>query len=269
MTKAAISRSPSAVRAVPAAMRPVARTPDVPTVAVLPGSRRSELRRILPTLVDAADEIRRLRAKYPDKPLYVVVTDMCASGGYYIASAADKIFVDKASIVGSIGVLMDGFGFTGIMEKLGVERRAITAGENKRFLDPFAPLTAAHREYAEKMLAEIHLQFITVVRNGRAKRLKETPDVFSGLIWTGERSLELVPFLDPVCIAENLPELVARPQMPDQCVIENAGCHREEVACRFQRCARDEGIARRHAQERHAAGQSADVGRCAAEIRQG
>ena len=137
------------------------------------------------------DEIKRLRAKYPDKPLHVVVEDLCASGGYYIASSADKIFVDKASLVGSIGVLMDGFGFTGIMEKLGVERRAITAGENKRFLDPFAPLTAAHREYAEKMLAEIHQQFITVVRNGRGKRLKETPDVFSGLIWTGEKSIEL------------------------------------------------------------------------------
>jgi protease-4 len=121
----------------------------------------------------------------------VVVEDICASGGYYVAAAADQIYVDKASIVGSIGVVMDGFGFTGIMEKLGVERRAITAGENKRFLDPFAPLTAAHREYAEKMLAEIHQQFITVVRNGRGKRLKETPEVFSGLIWTGEKSIEL------------------------------------------------------------------------------
>ena len=121
----------------------------------------------------------------------MVVEDICASGGYYVAAAADQIYVDKASIVGSIGVVMDGFGFTGIMEKLGVERRAITAGENKRFLDPFAPLTPAHREYAEKMLGEIHQQFITVVRNGRGKRLKETPDLFSGLIWTGEKSIEL------------------------------------------------------------------------------
>jgi protease-4 len=137
------------------------------------------------------DEIKRLRAQHPNIPLYVVVEDICASGGYYVAAAADQIYVDKASIVGSIGVVIDGFGFTGIMEKLGVERRAITAGENKRFLDPFAPLTAAHREYAEKMLAEIHQQFITVVRNGRGKRLKETPDVFSGLIWTGEKSIEL------------------------------------------------------------------------------
>lgn len=120
-----------------------------------------------------------------------MVEDICASGGYYVAVAADKIFVDKASIVGSIGVVMDGFGFTGIMEKLGVERRAITAGENKRFLDPFSPLTPAHREFAEKMLGEVHQQFITVVRNGRGQRLKESPELFSGLIWTGQKSIEL------------------------------------------------------------------------------
>ncbi len=137
------------------------------------------------------DEIKRLRTQHPNIPLYVVIEDICASGGYYVAAAADQIYVDKASIVGSIGVVMDGFGFTGIMDKLGIERRALTAGENKRFLDPFAPLTATHREYAEKMLAEIHQQFITVVRNGRGKRLKETPEVFSGLIWTGEKSIEL------------------------------------------------------------------------------
>jgi protease-4 len=137
------------------------------------------------------DEIKRLRTLHPNIPLYVVVEDICASGGYYVAAAADQIYVDKASIIGSIGVVIDGFGFTGVMEKLGIERRAITAGENKRFLDPFAPLTAAHREYAEKMLAEIHQQFITVVRNGRGKRLKESPEIFSGLIWTGEKSIEL------------------------------------------------------------------------------
>ena len=137
------------------------------------------------------DEIKRLRKQHPNISLYVVVEDICASGGYYVAAAADQIFVDKASIVGSIGVVIDGFGFTGIMEKLGIERRAITAGENKRFLDPFAPLTAVHRDYAEKMLAEIHQQFITVVRNGRGKRLKDSPEVFSGLIWTGEKSIEL------------------------------------------------------------------------------
>ena len=137
------------------------------------------------------DEIRRLRAKYPLIPLYAVVEDICASGGYYAAAAADKIFVDKASIVGSIGVLMDGFGFTGTMEKLGVERRLMTAGDNKGFLDPFSPVSASQKEHAQKMLNEIHQQFITVVRQGRGKRLKETPDMFSGLFWSGERSIQL------------------------------------------------------------------------------
>ncbi len=137
------------------------------------------------------DEIRRLRAKYPDIPLYAVVEDICASGGYYVAVAADRIFVDKASLIGSIGVLMDGFGFTGTMEKLGVERRLITAGENKGFLDPFSAADPAQHEYAKQMLAEIHQQFIDVVRQGRGKRLKETPDIFSGLVWNGQRSLEL------------------------------------------------------------------------------
>lgn len=137
------------------------------------------------------DEIRRLRVKYPQTPLYAVVEDICASGGYYAAAAADKIYVDKASIVGSIGVLMDGFGFTGAMDKLGVERRLLTAGENKGFLDPFSPVNAAQKEYAQKMLAEIHLQFIGVVREGRGKRLKETPDMFSGLVWSGEKSIQM------------------------------------------------------------------------------
>jgi protease-4 len=137
------------------------------------------------------DEIRRLRAKYPDIPLYAVVEDICASGGYYVAVAADKIFVNKASIVGSIGVLMDGFGFTGTMEKLGVERRLFTAGDNKGFLDPFSPLNTAQKDYAQKMLNEIHQQFIQVVRQGRGKRLKETPEMFSGLVWTGQKSIEL------------------------------------------------------------------------------
>lgn len=137
------------------------------------------------------DEIRRLREKYPQTPLYAVVEDICASGGYYAAAAADKIFVDKASIVGSIGVLMDGFGFTGTMEKLGIERRLMTAGENKGFLDPFSPVNANQKEYAQTMLNEIHQQFITVVRQGRGKRLKETPEMFSGLFWSGERSIQL------------------------------------------------------------------------------
>jgi protease-4 len=137
------------------------------------------------------DEIRRLRATYPDIPLYAVVEDVCASGGYYVAAAADRIYVDKASLLGSIGVLMDGFGFTGTIEKLGVERRLLTAGENKAFLDPFSPLPPDQREYAQKMLNEIHQQFIKVVRDGRGQRLKESPEIFSGLIWTGERSVEL------------------------------------------------------------------------------
>ncbi len=137
------------------------------------------------------DEIKRLRAKYPDKPLHVVVEDLCASGGYYIAASADKIFVDKASLVGSIGVLMDGFGFTGTMEKLGVERRVYTAGENKAFMDPFSPPNEKHREFTQAMLGEIHAQFIEVVKKGRGKRLKDNPDTFTGLMWTGAKSIEM------------------------------------------------------------------------------
>ncbi|MCA1979487.1 MAG: S49 family peptidase [Thiobacillus sp.] len=137
------------------------------------------------------DEIKRLRKLHPAVPLYVVVDDICASGGYYVAAAADKIFVDKASIVGSIGVLMDGFGFTETMKKLGVERRLLTAGENKGFLDPFSPADPKQEAYARQMLEEIHGQFINVVRAGRGKRLKETPDMFSGLVWSGEKSIAL------------------------------------------------------------------------------
>ena len=136
-------------------------------------------------------EIRRLRAKYPAKPLYVVVGDMCASGGYYVAVAADKIYVDRASIVGSIGVLMDGFGFTGLMDKLGVQRRLHTSGANKGFFDPFSPDTPAMDEHAQAMLDQIHQQFIDAVRQGRGKRLHETTDIFSGLFWTGQKSVEL------------------------------------------------------------------------------
>ncbi|MDO8958774.1 MAG: S49 family peptidase [Rhodocyclaceae bacterium] len=137
------------------------------------------------------DEIRRLRAKHADKPLFVVVEDVCASGGYYVASAADKIFVNKASLVGSIGVLMDGFGFTGSMDKLGVERRLLTAGQNKGFLDPFSPQNERHKAHAQGMLDDIHQQFVDVVRTGRGQRLKETPEMFSGLMWTGAKSIEL------------------------------------------------------------------------------
>jgi len=137
------------------------------------------------------DEIKRLRAKYPDIKVYAVVEDVCASGGYYVAAAADSIYVNKASMIGSIGVLMNGFGFTGTMEKLGVERRLLAAGENKGFLDPFSPLNETQKIHAQKMLAEIHEQFIDVVRKGRGKRLKETPEMFSGLVWVGQKSIEL------------------------------------------------------------------------------
>jgi len=137
------------------------------------------------------DEMRRLRKKYPDIPLYAVVEDICASGGYFVAVGADRIYVAKSSIVGSIGVLMNGFGFTGLMEKLGVERRLITAGQNKGMLDPFSPLREQDREYIEALMKDVHQQFISVVREGRGKRLKENADMFSGLIWTGEKSVEL------------------------------------------------------------------------------
>lgn len=137
------------------------------------------------------DEIHRLRAMYPDKPIYAVVEDICASGGYYVAVATDRIYVDKASIVGSIGVLMDGFGFTGLMDKVGVERRLLTAGENKGFLDPFSPQDERQKEHARELLGDVHQQFIDVVRKGRGDRLKESPDLFSGLMPTGSRSIEL------------------------------------------------------------------------------
>jgi protease-4 len=137
------------------------------------------------------DEILRLRKGYPAKPLYVVVDEMCASGGYYIAAAADDIYVNKASVVGSIGVLMDGFGFTGLMDKVGVERRLLTAGENKGFMDPFSPMSDKSKAYAQTMLNEIHQQFIAVVRAGRGKRLKETPETFSGLFWTGAKAVDM------------------------------------------------------------------------------
>jgi protease IV len=136
------------------------------------------------------DEIRRLRIKHK-KPIYAVVEESCASAAYYIAAATDRIFVDKASIVGSIGVLMDGFGFTGLMDKLGVERRLMTAGENKGFLDPFSPQTEKHRVFAQSMLDQVHRQFIEAVKAGRGKRLKDAPELFSGLFWTGQQAIEL------------------------------------------------------------------------------
>lgn len=136
------------------------------------------------------DEITRLRALH-NKPIYAVVEESCASAAYYIAAAADQIYVDKASLVGSIGVLMDGFGFTGLMDKLGVERRLMTAGENKGFLDPFSPQTEPQRQHAQAMLNQIHTQFIDVVKKGRGDRLKASPELFSGLFWSGQQAVDL------------------------------------------------------------------------------
>jgi protease IV len=134
------------------------------------------------------DEITRLKAVH-QKKVYAVVEETCASAAYYIAASADAIYVDKASLVGSIGVLMDGFGFTGLMEKVGVERRLMVAGQNKAMLDPFSPQDDAQRAYIQSMLGEIHAQFIAVVKNGRGDRLKETPDTFSGLVWSGQQAV--------------------------------------------------------------------------------
>ena len=136
------------------------------------------------------DEIKRLRLMYPEKKLYAVIADIGASGAYYIASAADYIYADKASLVGSIGVISSGFGFVGLMEKLGVERRALSAGENKTFLDPFSPLKDTDKAFWQSVLGTTHKQFIDQVRKGRGDRLIESADLFSGLIWTGEQALE-------------------------------------------------------------------------------
>lgn len=174
------------------------------------------------------DEIKRLRQLHPNTPVYAVVEDICASGGYYIAVAADKIYVDKASIVGSIGVLMDGFGFTGTMEKLGVERRLMTAGENKAILDPFSPPNPKHQEFAQTMLDEIHQQFIAVVRDGRGERLKETPETFSGLFWSGETSIRMG-------LADELgsSDYVAREVIKQENIVDFT--QREDFASRFAR----------------------------------
>jgi len=136
------------------------------------------------------DEIRRLKQLH-DKKVYAVVEEMCASGAYYIAVAADDIYVDKASLVGSIGVLMDGFGFVGLMDKLGIERRLLTAGENKGMLDPFSPQNATQTAYAQAMIDQVHQQFIDVVKAGRGDRLKITDQTFSGLFWNGEQAVQM------------------------------------------------------------------------------
>lgn len=137
------------------------------------------------------DEIRRLRAKHPDKPLYAVIADIGASGGYYVAAAADAIYADKASIVGSIGVRMDGFGVVEAMKKLGIEHRELTAGEHKALMSPFKPVDPVEKAHMESLLGEVHAQFVDVVRKGRGERLKETPELFTGLVWTGEQAVKL------------------------------------------------------------------------------
>ena len=136
-------------------------------------------------------EIKRLREKNPDIPLYAVISDICASGGYYVAAAAEKIYANKSSIVGSIGVLFDGFGFVDAMEKLGIERRLMTAGEHKGILDPFSPLDEVSAEHTDEILSDVHRQFIDVVKQGRSGRLSDDPDLFSGLFWTGMKAREL------------------------------------------------------------------------------
>ncbi|MCU0967275.1 MAG: S49 family peptidase [Rubrivivax sp.] len=185
------------------------------------------------------DEVRRLKALH-GKKVYAVVEDLCASGAYYIAVAADEIYVDKASLVGSIGVLMDGFGFTGLMEKLGIERRLLTAGENKGMLDPFSPQDERQTAYAKALIDQVHQQFIAVVRQGRGDRLRETPDTFSGLFWNGEEAIR-------IGLADHLGNLdhVAREVVKAEDIVDYTP--RENVAERLARqfgAAVGEGIVR-------------------------
>lgn len=176
------------------------------------------------------DEILRLRAKYPEKHLHVVVEEICASGGYYVAVAGDKIFVDKASLVGSVGVIMNGFGVTGLMDKLGIERRAITAGKNKALLDPFSKEDPKQKAFVQEMLSEVHQQFIKVVRDGRGDRLKETPEMFSGLVWNGAKSVEL-GLTDALGTVDGVArEVFKAPEVVDYTMKDNLA---ERVAKRF------------------------------------
>lgn len=172
------------------------------------------------------DEIRRLKKLHPEIPVYAVVEDICASGGYYIAVAADKIYVDKASIVGSIGVLMDGYGFTEVMKKVGVERRLLTAGENKGMLDPFSPVNPKQQALVQGMLDQIHQQFIQVVRQGRGKRLHEDGQTFSGLFWNGEESVRL-----GLADAEGSADYVAREVIKQEEIVDFT--YQETVVDRF------------------------------------
>ena len=137
------------------------------------------------------NEILRYKALNPEIPVYAVVEDVCASGGYYIAVAADKIFVDKASIVGSIGVIMNGFGFDKAIESIGIERRLITSGKNKAILDPFMPEDPIQKDFVQELLNEVHNQFIDVVKKGRGSKLIVNKDTFSGLFWSGESAIRL------------------------------------------------------------------------------
>lgn len=176
------------------------------------------------------DEIQRLRKLYPAKPLYVVVEDICASGGYYVAVAGDQILVDKASLVGSIGVIMEGFGFTGLMDKLGVTRRMIAAGSNKGMMDPFSKENPQQVEMIKTMVDEIHQQFIAVVKAGRGDRLKETPEMFSGLVWNGEQAIK-IGLVDGYGTVETVArDIFKAPDILDYTMKENFA---ERVAKRF------------------------------------
>jgi protease-4 len=176
------------------------------------------------------DEIHRLRKLYPSKPLYVVVEDICASGGYYVAVAGDQILVDKASLVGSIGVIMEGFGFTGLMDKLGVTRRMITAGSNKGMMDPFSKENPQQVEMIKTMIDEIHQQFIAVVKAGRGDRLKETPEMFSGRVWNGEQAIK-IGLVDGYGSVETVArDIFKAPDILDYTMKENFA---ERVAKRF------------------------------------
>jgi len=176
------------------------------------------------------DEIHRLRKLYPSKPFYVVVEDICASGGYYVAVAGNQILVDKASIVGSIGVIMEGFGFTGLMDKLGVTRRMITAGSNKGMMDPFSKENPQQVEMIKTMIDEIHQQFIAVVKAGRGDRLKETPEMFSGRVWNGEQAIK-IGLVDGYGSVESVArDIFKAPDILDYTMKENFA---ERVAKRF------------------------------------
>jgi protease-4 len=176
------------------------------------------------------DEIHRLRKLYPNKPFYVVVEEICASGGYYVAVAGDQILVDKASLVGSIGVIMEGFGFTGLMDKLGVTRRMIAAGSNKGMMDPFSKENPQQVEMIKTMIDEIHQQFIAVVKAGRGDRLKETPEMFSGRVWNGEQAIK-IGLVDGYGTVETVArDIFKAPDILDYTMKENFA---ERVAKRF------------------------------------